>query len=203
MYTWNGAAVKHDTTLSLDTTRYHIWGYSCASANALVAHYDGAVIFTGGETAANSNSWDVYVYHKKGASGDVNHSTDTVWHKGFSTVAFYQTADGILESDATAAEFYVANGRWSQVDWTADTSDSTTITVQARCADTSAGLAGAVYETIATSGDPIVTQGDYIQVKITLADASSGQYTPILKTLTLTNETVAVKDPQQCIGSPF
>jgi hypothetical protein len=94
-----------------------------------------------------------------------------------------------MESKADSAIFNAGAGnQWSKLDFTHDTSNGTAITYQVRCASSSGGLSSATYETIANSGDAIVTKGQFAQIKVTMEDADSGQYTPILQDMELTSE---------------
>lgn len=188
---WEGAgtAVKHTTTNPIETTRYHIWGYyNNNGANADTVIYDGKEQFTNGENVNNTDAYRTTLQARKRDTGGTNPDHNIQWNKYFNSITPWQTADGVIESDATQAVFDAGLGKiWTNLAWTHDTSNSTAIVYQVRCATTSGGLSSASYETIANSGDPIVSKERYIQVKATLSDASSGRYTPILKTLTLTS----------------
>jgi hypothetical protein len=194
---------KHDTTHAVDTNWHRVTYRNNNTVDALELLIDGVVYMTTGHTRGNVASsgrlwlgqfWDA------GDAATVEHHVAQVDY--YNTYTAFQTTDGVLESDVTDAIYDAGLGsRWSQVDWTHDTSNSTALTYQVRCADSSADLTNMSYETISSSGDSIVSKGRFIQVKITFADASSGQYTPVLKTLTLTNETAV--STAQCVGNPF
>lgn len=186
-------SVKVDTSVALDTTRYHVMGFYCNNANdADVMVMDGVEIATGLEnfsSTATPGRVDVITFR---LSGDVNNIGATyAWTHYFNTIAPFATADGVMESSPTASQYDAGVGnRWSQIDWTAVTANSTALTVEYRVAGSAAALAAASYAT-ATSGAALASKDRFIQIKITMADASSGQYTPVLKDMTLTNETPA------------
>lgn len=185
-----GATAKSaDTTVAIDN-RYHLHGlYRPDNDNQYTLVFDGKELITDGGCATDSGD-RMSIGQRTGAgeTGVVGTSycqVSWLWY----TKTPWQTSDGILESDATSAVFDAGVGeQHKKLEWTADTSNGTAIVVEARCAATSGGLSSASYETL-TSGIDITTKGRYIQIKITLQDASSGQYTPILKDMTLTTET--------------
>lgn len=206
IYSNNGSTVTKtaDTSLTPDTSRYHLWMQTSGSSNNDDAFYwDGIFIASGkndgGAHAANQVN---YQCQNTATNGTEVYGKNLVH---VSATNPYYTDDGVMESDATDAVFDAGSGNvWKKLYWTDDTSNSTAITYEVRCASTSGGLAGASYETISASGDSIVTQDRYIQIKVTFADASSGQYTPILKDLTAEYDTggaaTAIKD---LIGGGF
>lgn len=184
---------KIDTTVPADTTRYHLLGrYNNNAANGTVISMDGVELTTSARTIADATAagrFDLFAQHPTGDPNNVGHHV--VWTKFFDGIARWQTSDGVMESSPSAAPYDAGVGsRWSQIDWTAVTANSTALTVEYRVAGSAAALASASYAT-ATSGAALASKDRFIQIKVTMSDASSGQYTPVLKDMTLTNETPA------------
>jgi len=177
----SGAAAWTDTSWVCDSLWHVVTIQNNGSATTLLI--DGVVIAT-----------NLYNFAYAGDLGlleiDLNsgqHHIAQLDH--ISTNAQYQTTDGTLESDPNHAVFDAGSGRqWSSVAFTRDVSNGTVATIDVRCAATAGGLSAASYETIAASGNSIVSKGRIIQIRATLQDASAGIYTPVLKDITVTDE---------------
>jgi len=191
-YGWtSGGLAKQIDSSEVPDALWHVFGWRKDADGKVYVIYDGQEL--GSEWVApalGDNPGRLYIEAYK-IAGDTSPECHYDWTKAYNSDTPWNTSDGILESDTTSAVFDAGAGRqWAQVDWTHDTSNSTTITYQVRTAATSGGLSSASYEIISNSGDAIVTKGRFIQVKITMADASSGKYTPIAKTLSITDQAV-------------
>jgi hypothetical protein len=182
-----GYADETISDVDSDTDRFHIYTYyNNNSADAGIISLDGQEIVTGANDNGVVATNEFYNLLNKGSATLVEHHID--WTKAWNNITPWQTSDGVMESDATNAVFDAGSANlWSTLSWTHDVSNATTLVYQVRCSSSTAGLATATYETIANSGDGIISQNRYIQVKITMSDDSSGRYTPILKDLTLTS----------------
>lgn len=178
---------KYDTTFPISTSRCHIFGfYNNNADNASVAVISGVEVATGMATAATFGlpGYTELFEIKRTGDGDVGHHT--AWTKYWNVATPWETTDGVMESDTSDAIYDAGAYNWKKIVWTADTSNGTALTVEARTAATAAGLATAVYFAV-TSGTDFAAgdQKEFIQVRITLSDAGSGRYTPILKTMEL------------------
>jgi hypothetical protein len=191
VYSYNNSwalGKRLDSSLPAETSRYHLIGVGNegSSNTTLEFWYDGELLASNIPCVSYKSLKECTLYVCGDTPNPESH-VRSVWN--WASSARFATADGVMESKSDAAIFDAGAGdQWATLSWTHDTSNSTAITYQVRCAASVAALADASYETIAASGNSIVTKGRYIQIKLTLADASSGQYTPILKTLTATDE---------------
>jgi hypothetical protein len=179
------ASTKHDGSQPISTTRWRIRGfYNNNGDNSTVHVINGKEEFTNGETVATTNVPGYLRFHADNYQSNAAIAHNIAWTSYFNSITPWETSDGVMVSKSDNALFdAVAGNTWQKLYFEHDVSNSTAIKYEVRCAASSGGLADASYETIAASGDSIVTQARYIQIKITFEDASSGQYTPILKTL--------------------
>lgn len=104
---------------------------------------------------------------------------------GYGSNASYNTSQGILGG---AIKDFGAGKQASTLTWDDITDDSTSVVYKVRCAATEGGLAGESFETIASSGDSIVSKGRWVEIRVELDDASAGLFAPLIKNLYVTDE---------------
>ena len=188
-----GAVWKlYTTDVPVDTSRFHLWGTQGDTGSntgklyfdgkvqaAALTYYNGTIVGYLEFTTKKRKSIDNPEWHN-----------ETTWH--WNNLLPFTTSPGTLESDPNSAIFHAATGRrWSGIIFSTDTTSSTAVVVDVKCASSPSGLASAPYQTNVASGSNITTKDVYGEVRITLKGASSGAYTPILKTLSISDEASA------------
>jgi hypothetical protein len=182
--------------ISVDTRAHLIEVRNNNIANSDNLYIDGSLVASNIVTTAAGGGGYIDNGTVYKAGGPANLETRYADLNYYDTFTPFQTSDGIYESDPNDSLADAGIGVvWNKVTYVAITDNSTLCTIVARTSDTAGGLAGASYFSI-TSGVEFSSSNKkrYLQIKITFSDASSGQYTPILKSLicsTYTPEQVA------------
>lgn len=181
----------YDTGVTFEGTRYHDWVFlfNTTDSNYDIT-YDGKVVIQDIPIAGTLNGPRLYFGAAKAISdsGDgceAYYTNTSAWN---STRALYATSDLVYETDSSNAVFNAGTGNlWKTFSFDKTVLNSTAAKFSVRCAASVVGLSSATYEEIVASGDTIVTQGQYIQVKVEGQDASSGLFTPIVNSLGITS----------------
>jgi len=181
---------KYDTAFPVDTTKYHLFEfYSANENNNMKLSIDGIEYLSGMSTANNNALAGTYqIGTRKGTVESNNPQTKLRFTHYFNTTTRYITTDATWESTYNDSIFNAGTGKvWKTINWNATTDNGTVIKIEVRCASSADGLASSTYTEI-TNGSDIVNRNQFIQIRATMSDAGSGQYTPILKDISLTPE---------------
>lgn len=201
--TAGGAWVKQDTTAAADITRYHSYEIRrVGGSTSFEVYWDGVLLLSACKQWNTENAGICQLLQGRVATDPANVTTLVDFNTLYASDEPYVQAIGTIESHDDSAVFDAGAGNvWTNLAWTNTAANSTAIVYQVKCATTTAGLSSAVYETIAASGNTIVTQKRYIQVKVELVGAGSGRWTPILQDITLTSAAaVTVSGPFSPVG---
>lgn len=184
----DATSTMYSTDKPVDDSRWHLHGayYSEDSTSGAIS-IDGIeyvvnpVIMTSSTPEWNVGTW---------TNAD---SIQTEFRLDFfmgwiGSISCYTTSGANWTSTYSDAIYNAGTGKqWKKLSWSSDTSNSTSLVVKVRCASTSAGLSSASYETV-TSNSDFSSKGQWIQIECTFGTASSGRYTPVLKTIDITEE---------------